>query len=144
MVIKRRSLHIVPVSHMPGFCFADGVTVDCWWRHNDQIIVTRSHKQRYIIRYINIDFIRGDIHGRSCKIPKFQLPHNDGNLWQGIYWNVQETSPCLFSSSGEHLRSSRVIMWSGCNQRRSSWCTWLKYISCGQYQRLFRENYEVS
>ena len=33
---------------------------------------------------LNIDFIRGDIHGRSCKEPKFQLPYNDEYLLQDI------------------------------------------------------------
>ena len=44
MVIKRRSLHIVPVPHSLGFRSADDVTIDCWWRHTDQTIVTRSRE----------------------------------------------------------------------------------------------------
>ena len=34
----------VPVSHSVGFRSADDVTIDCWWRHNDQTIVMRSQE----------------------------------------------------------------------------------------------------
>ena len=37
-------LHIVPVSHSLYFRSADDVTIDCWWRHNDQTIVMRSRE----------------------------------------------------------------------------------------------------
>ena len=30
------------VPHTLGFRSADDVTIDCWWRHNKQTIVTRS------------------------------------------------------------------------------------------------------
>ena len=38
---KRRSLHIIPVSHSRIFRSADDITVDCWWRHNEKKIVAR-------------------------------------------------------------------------------------------------------
>ena len=45
------------MSHSLGFHSADDVTIDCWWRHNNQTISNS----------LDIDFIHGDIHGRSCK-----------------------------------------------------------------------------
>ena len=59
MTIKRRSLHIVPVSHSLSLRSANDVTIDCWWRHNDQIT------WKVISNSLDIDFIHGDIHGRS-------------------------------------------------------------------------------
>ena len=45
---KRQSFHIFPVSRLLGFWFADDVTIDCWWRHNDQTIVTLSREKWYL------------------------------------------------------------------------------------------------
>ena len=53
---KWRDLHIAPVSHSFGCPSADDATVDCWWRHNDQTIVTRSLEQWYLTRKISILF----------------------------------------------------------------------------------------
>ena len=39
-----RPLHIVPVSHSRGILSADDVTIDCWWHHNNETIVTRSRE----------------------------------------------------------------------------------------------------
>ena len=36
---------IVPVSHSLAFRSADDVTIDCWWRHNEQTIVTRAFEK---------------------------------------------------------------------------------------------------
>ena len=41
---KRRSSHIVPVSHSIGFRSAYDVTIDYWLSHNDKTIVTRSRE----------------------------------------------------------------------------------------------------
>ena len=39
-----RSLHILPIAHSLSFRSADDVTIDCWWHHNDQTIMTQSHE----------------------------------------------------------------------------------------------------
>ena len=44
---------------------ADDITIDYSWRHNDQTIVMRATKTWYQTRYLDIDFIHGDIHDRS-------------------------------------------------------------------------------
>ena len=41
---------ISAVSHSLAFRSADDVTIDYWWRHNDQTIVTRSREYWYVIR----------------------------------------------------------------------------------------------
>ena len=54
------------VCHSLGFHSADDVTMDCRWRQNDQ-----DHYGAItwivIFNELDIDFIHGDIHGRSCK-----------------------------------------------------------------------------
>ena len=60
-----------PRSHSLGFRSAGNVTIDCWWRYNDQTIVTRAREKWYLTRYI--DFIHGDIHGRLCKKMGFNI-----------------------------------------------------------------------
>ena len=42
--------HINPVSHPLGLRSADDVTIDCWWHHNDQIIMTRTREKYYLAR----------------------------------------------------------------------------------------------
>ena len=65
MTIKRRSPYIDSVSHSFGFC---------WWRHNQLLMTSQWTDNRDGITWImisnslNIDFIHGDIHVRSCKI----------------------------------------------------------------------------
>ena len=56
MTIKRRFLHIAPVSHSLGFQSADDITIDCWWRPNDQTIATRTGEQWYLTRQRLISF----------------------------------------------------------------------------------------
>ena len=41
---KLRSSYMDPVRHSLGVRSADDVTIDCWWRHNNQTIVTRSRE----------------------------------------------------------------------------------------------------
>ena len=62
---KRRSSHIVHVSHLLGFRPAD-----------DELLVTSQWPDNYdaitwmvISNSLIVDFIHGDIHGRSCKKP---------------------------------------------------------------------------
>ena len=55
-LLKRRALHIVPVSHSLGFRSVDDITIDCWWRQNDQTIVTRTRDKWYLTRQISILF----------------------------------------------------------------------------------------
>ena len=56
---------IVPVSHLLGLRSADDVTIDWWWLHNNQKIVTRARE--VISDSLDIDFIHGNIQDRSCK-----------------------------------------------------------------------------
>ena len=39
---KNDNLYTSPPCLSLGFCSADDITIDCWWHHNDQTIVTRS------------------------------------------------------------------------------------------------------
>ena len=41
---------IFPRSHLLGLRSADDVTIDCWWRHKKQTIVTRSREWWYLTR----------------------------------------------------------------------------------------------
>ena len=63
--IKTTILTHCPSVSLTGFRSAADVTIDCWWRQNDQTIaITRI----VVSNSFDIDFIHGDIHGRSCKI----------------------------------------------------------------------------
>ena len=46
--LKRGSSHIIPVSHSLSLHSADDVTIDWWWRDNDQTIVTRTRDKWYL------------------------------------------------------------------------------------------------
>ena len=41
---KGRSSHIDSVPLSPGLRSADDIPIGCWWRHNNQTIVTRSRE----------------------------------------------------------------------------------------------------
>ena len=41
---KNDDLYISSSSHLLGFCSADDVTIDCWWRHIYETIVMRSRE----------------------------------------------------------------------------------------------------
>ena len=41
---NRRSSHIVPASHSLGLRSADDVTIDRWWRQNNETIAKRSRE----------------------------------------------------------------------------------------------------
>ena len=41
---KNNNLYIAPVSHLLCDRSGDDVIIDCWWRHNDQTSVIRSHE----------------------------------------------------------------------------------------------------
>ena len=73
MTIKITIFTHHPLCHSLGFRSDYDVTVDCWWRHDDQIIVTRACEKLYLTRYTSI-FIHGDIHGRSCKNIRYNTP----------------------------------------------------------------------
>ena len=44
MTIKNDDFYTPSPFRLPGFLSADDVTIDCWWRHNDQAIVTQSRE----------------------------------------------------------------------------------------------------
>ena len=69
ITIKRFSAHIDSMSH--SFCVrsvGEGI-IYCWCRHN--VIMWRdsceTSTRKAISNSLNINFINGDIHGRSCK-----------------------------------------------------------------------------
>ena len=75
MTLKRGFSHIITGSHSLALRSADDVTIEWWWRHNDQTIMARS-RDNLISISIDIDFIHGDIHGRSCKnCPHYPVMH---------------------------------------------------------------------
>ena len=66
MTIKTTIFTHRPVSHLLDLDSTDDVTIDFWWRHNNETIVMRS-RETLISNSLDIDFIHGDIHDRSCK-----------------------------------------------------------------------------
>ena len=54
------------MSHLCSLSFVDDVTIDRWWRHNDETIVTRSREEWYLTRYISI-FTAGRVRN-SCYV----------------------------------------------------------------------------
>ena len=80
------------MSHSLGFRSADDVTIDCWWPDNCDAITWIV-----IFNSLDIDFIHGDIHGRSCKKPQHTqqiAPMEVDNGWEihpSNYWIL-----CLF------------------------------------------------
>ena len=72
------------MSYSLGLRYADDVTIDCWWRHNNETIVTRSRQWWYLIRSLDIDFIHGDIHGRAKNQEMYLLnnPEEYKRMWK--------------------------------------------------------------
>ena len=66
MTLKRWSSHIIPVPCLARFTF-------CWWRHNRLAMTSQwpdnfdTYTWQVISNSFDIDFIHGDIRGRSCK-----------------------------------------------------------------------------
>ena len=104
------------MSHSLGLRSAYDVTNDGWWRHNDQAIVTRS---RVISNSSDIDFILGDIHGRSCRYHPYStglppwhwgnLAHDDVIKWKHFpsYW------PFVRGIHGSRVNSPHKGQWRG-------------------------------
>ena len=69
----------------------------CWWRHN-RLLMTSQWPDNYdaitwivVSNSLDINFIRGDIHGRPCRIPmpfwpnvKCCISHTAGSVTNGI------------------------------------------------------------
>ena len=87
MTIKRTSFTHRPRVSLARFSF-------CWWRHNRLLMTSQWPDNCDAIMWIvisnslDIDFIHGDIHGRSCK--KFLLslvvPCNYARIIQCLLW----------------------------------------------------------
>ena len=66
MTLKWGSSHIMPVPCLARFTF-------CWWRHNRLAMTSQwpdncdANTWQVISNSLDIDFIHGVIHGRSCK-----------------------------------------------------------------------------
>ena len=66
MTLKRGSSHIIPVMCLTRFTL-------CWWRHNRLAMTSQwpdncdANTWQVISNELDIDFIHGDIHGRSHK-----------------------------------------------------------------------------
>ena len=92
----------------------------CWWRHNRLAMTSQwpdncdANTWQVISNSLDIDFIRGDIHGRSCK--KYTIMH--GLPWITIFmsqvtwfgkdfheWRSQEWKPCPY-----HFKSDKTII----------------------------------
>ena len=82
MALKQGSSHIIPVFHSLALRSAGDVTIDWRWRHNDQTIVTTTWQM--ISNSLDIDFIHGDIHGRSCKNIQCDIVF----IYISIYWST--------------------------------------------------------
>ena len=65
--INRRSLRVVPMSHLLDFCSADDITIDA-----DDVtsqLPDNCDAITWVVIFnpLDIDFVQGDIHGLSCK-----------------------------------------------------------------------------
>ena len=76
------------------------VTIDCWWHHNDQTIVTRALKM--ISNFLDIDFIHSDIHGWSWKKAISFLN------WRANSAALPPTKPLPWLPHGSHLTSTKA------------------------------------
>ena len=102
------------VSHSLGLCSADDVTIDCWWRHNDQTIVTQAREKWHLTRYISILFTG------TCKVSRVRS-HNNVSL---MYWFTCNSQCVPYFVGQQH------ILWNimnAPNEYRK------KYVCCNKY-----------
>ena len=70
----------------------------CWWRHNRLLMTSQWPDNCDAITWImisnslDIDFVHGDIHGRSCKKLLYQGPHPS--------WVIVVVIPAIVRTSG--------------------------------------------
>ena len=74
----------------------------CWWRHNRLAITPQwpddcdANTWQMIYNSFDIDFIHGDIHGRSCKNVSYTVEIHEAIK---IIPNVFQTYTCIFQYS---------------------------------------------
>ena len=111
----------------------------CWWRHNRLLMTSQWPDNCDAITWIvisnllDIDFIHGDIHGRSCKKWLFAIwvqirtICNNFSWWKLNFW--------LHGSLGSHRywyrKTSRLVMftWIADNYNMTVWILAGNYIS---------------
>ena len=90
MTLKQGSLHIIPKGSLARLTF-------CWWRHNRLAMMSQwpdncdANTWQVISNSLDMDFIDGDIHVRSCKNEGIKMNAAAGGE-QGVlfvYWPVR-------------------------------------------------------
>ena len=120
---------------------SDEVTIDCWWRHNEQTIVTRSREEWYLTRKISLLFTliftasrvrKQDITyislgncdkiSNRCWTPKTPYTSSQRAIY-GILWFIFR----IFAALQRHRT---ISSWSDHLCRLSGTCAlWLPYIN---------------
>ena len=125
-----------PRVSLARFCF-------CWWRHNRVVMASQwpnncdANTWQVISNSLDIDFINGNIHGRSCKNFHFPGPlcgvSTNNNLEHKIFYSRKYTSK-KFSAKhfGHHLPLDKMaaisqMMFSDAFSWMKSFVFWFKF-----------------